>query len=270
MKFDILVLMTSFNRREKTLRALKQLSSIENIDLKVVLVDDNSSDGTVECIAKYFPEVCLIIGSGSLFWAKGMKLAEESALNFGFDSKYILLLNDDVFLFPEQLLEMYYYAEENSCSMIGTVKDSKTGELSYGGLKKSGLHPLNFKLGAENSKIWTPDVFHANVALIRYTDYRKVGGIDDGFAHAYADFDLAIRLKKSNAKVFVFNKVVGLCDSNPLILRGNLFERFALLSSEKGRPLRSQFRFLKRHTNSLILSVIFTISPYAKAVIGKK
>lgn len=270
MKFDILVLMTSFNRREKTIASLTQLNKIENLHLKVILVDDHSSDGTTEYVAKYFPHVLVINGSGSLFWAKGMKLAENSARRLGYSAKYVLLLNDDVFLFPDVFLKMFHYAEISASSMVGPVEDAESGRLSYGGLVKSGLHPLNFKLRQELDQVWIPDVFHANVALIRYDDFESVEGIDDGFAHAYADFDLALRLSKNRCRILVFNEIVGSCEPNPFVVQGNIIERLTLLSSNKGRPWKSQYKYLRRHTNSSILALIFTISPYIKVIVLKK
>lgn len=270
MKFDILVLMTSFNRREKTIASLTQLNKIKNLHIKVILVDDDSSDGTAEYVAKYFPHVLVINGTGSLFWAKGMKLAENSARRLGYSADYVLLLNDDVFLFPDVFLKMFQYAEISASSMVGPVEDAESGRLSYGGLVKSGLHPLNFKLRQELDQVWVPDAFHANVVLIRYVDFERVEGIDDGFAHAYADFDLALRLSKNGCRILVFNEIVGLCDSNPFIVQGNVIERLNLLSSNKGRPWKSQYKYLKRHTNSLILALIFTISPYIRVIVRKK
>jgi hypothetical protein len=165
---------------------------------------------------------------------------------------------------------MFCYAEMSESSMIGPVKDSKTGKISYGGLVKSGMHPLNFKLCEELGQVWKPDVFHANVALIRYSDFEFVNGIDDGFAHAYADFDLARRLIESECRLLVFNKIVGSCDPNPFIAHGNLFQRLTLLSGEKGRPWKSQYKYLRRHSNSLIVALIFTISPYVKMIVLRK
>ena len=45
-----------------------------------VIVDDGRKDGTVDGIRDRFPEVEIIAGSGSLFWARGMRYGWDIAL----------------------------------------------------------------------------------------------------------------------------------------------------------------------------------------------
>jgi GT2 family glycosyltransferase len=221
-------------------------------------------------LVREFPQVDLVNGSGQLFWARGMKLAEKIALRSNVVADYILLLNDDVGLFPELLEEMIEEAYLRNCSFIGQVIDPISKKISYGGLLKEGVHPLRFELKDFGDVIWKPDVFHANVALIRIEDYLKVGGLDEEFQHAYADFDLALRLRDIEAQVYVFNRIVGTCEANINSFSGNRLELLKFLSSNKGRPWRSQYKFIKRHSGSRVIASLFTLSPYVKgAILGK-
>lgn len=79
----IAVLITCYNRREKTVNCLNLLFKCGlpvGFALKVYLVDDGSTDGTGEEVRKLFPEIKVIVGSGELYWAGGMRLAWTEAI----------------------------------------------------------------------------------------------------------------------------------------------------------------------------------------------
>src|SRR5690554_2221576 len=92
-KGNITVLLTCPNRKIKTLSCLESLfaaSIPENYDLEVFLTDDGSTDGTSDAIKKNFPDVNIIKGNGNLFWARGMRLAWESAMKKKSYDAYLL------------------------------------------------------------------------------------------------------------------------------------------------------------------------------------
>jgi len=98
------VLLTCFNRKEKTLSCLESIyaqSNKEGFTLKVYLVDDGSTDGTSEAVKKNFPQVNVIKGDGTLFWNGGMRVAFSKAMENEHD--YYLWLNDDTFIYPDSL-----------------------------------------------------------------------------------------------------------------------------------------------------------------------
>ena len=94
----IAVLMACHNRVETTLCCLERLFTNIVADLDVWLVDDGSSDGTGARVKERFPSVNVIRGTGSLYWARGMRLAWERAVESHEHYDYFLWLNDDVVL----------------------------------------------------------------------------------------------------------------------------------------------------------------------------
>jgi GT2 family glycosyltransferase len=95
---EIAVLMTCFNRVDKTLKCLCQLfaNDLTDISLSVYLVDDGSTDGTAKAVSENFPEVNVIQSDGGLFWNKGMHLAFSNAMQKDYDA--FLMFNDDTML----------------------------------------------------------------------------------------------------------------------------------------------------------------------------
>jgi len=99
VSISIAVLLTCYNRKEKTISCLDAL--FKNIipdgcSLNVFLVDDGSTDGTEDAVRNAYPQINIIKGDGSLFWNGGMRVAFEAAIKNGFD--YYLWLNDDTML----------------------------------------------------------------------------------------------------------------------------------------------------------------------------
>lgn len=266
---DAHVLITSHNRREKTLNLLKQLTTMTKLNLQIWLVDDGSTDGTYEHIKRLYPMVNLIHGDGNLYWAKGMKKAEQACLFSGIRSEYILMMNDDINIFESKIYNLFQYAREKHVNVVGQFISPTSGSIEYGGLKKQGIHPMNYKLITIIEDEHEPDVFHCNFALIKSEDYFTVGGIDGKFEHAYADFDLAIRLKKFNSKTHIYPEVIGFCEDTTLMEILSKKQKLKILFSKKGRPLKSQYYFLRKHTNSFLLALFFTITPYIKAVLTR-
>jgi len=102
------VLLTCFNRKEKTLACLKSIyfqMPVKELELVIYLVDDGSTDGTGEAVADEFPEVKILYGDGSLYWNGGMSLAWHTAALDYFD--YYIWMNDDIDVKTDAFFTMF-------------------------------------------------------------------------------------------------------------------------------------------------------------------
>jgi glycosyltransferase involved in cell wall biosynthesis len=76
MNIRIAAIVPCRNRQEKTLRFLKSIyqQSIyqqSHVELDVVLVDADSSDGTVEAVAQYYPATFVLRVGSEDYWSAG-------------------------------------------------------------------------------------------------------------------------------------------------------------------------------------------------------
>lgn len=109
------------NRREITLQCLRSLSRIraDQLDVRVVIVDDGSTDGTSEAITSEFPEVEIINANGDLWFTEGTNVGVRRALESG--PKYVVMMNDDQ-VFDDRFLEyLVETAEANPRSVVGPL-----------------------------------------------------------------------------------------------------------------------------------------------------
>lgn len=266
----IVAILTCHDRRDLTLRALREWfdQRAEGVTLRAVLVDDGSTDGTADAVRQEFPKVTVLPADGSLFWARGMELAERQARLL--DPAAMVWLNDDVVLRSGCLSELRRVSAtvEPAAVVAGAVADPLTQEPTYGGFAPSRWHALRGSLVRPVGHPLALSAAHGNILYIPRVAYRRAG-IDGGYRHAYADLDYTLRLTRLGHPVLLTPETVGWC-SRETTSRSlpsadlPLTERLRRLNSPRGLPLASQVRFLRRHGGPLW--PVLTVLPYVKEV----
>lgn len=264
----ITAILTCHNRRDKTLACLRSYFDQQLPDgtvLDAVLVDDGSSDGTGEAAQRLDRPITLIRGSGDLYWAAGMAIAEERALQGSPD--YLLWLNDDGVLDPNAVPRLLAVerASEKACIVIGALRDPDSSELTYSGMRRHRFHPLRLDRIPPGEQPVQVDTFEGNVVLVPRAVAQLVGPIDGGFEHAAADYDYGLRAGKAGAVNLLAPGTVGSCPYDHQIALWldsslPLRERTRLLLGRKGVPPRTRARYLRRHGGPLW--PIFWLGPY--------
>ncbi|HEY0784932.1 MAG TPA: glycosyltransferase family 2 protein, partial [Acidobacteriaceae bacterium] len=206
---SVAVLLTCFNRRQKTVEALHSVARQQARmprTIKVILVDDGSRDGTADAVLAAFPKTLLIRGNGSLFWNGGMRQAFARAREIGFD--YYLLLNDDTVLLPHCLDTLLQTAEELAQQGIVSIVtastcDPVTGKRSYGGLRRirrwSGVKDVLVEPLTDRPV--RCDTMNGNCTLIPAAIARQLGNLDAGFTQQFGDFDYGFRATRAGLAV---------------------------------------------------------------------
>jgi GT2 family glycosyltransferase len=269
---SICAVMTVRDRRQMTVSCVDSVlheGDTDGITVSVVVVDDGSSDGTAEAVTAIdMHRVQVVSGPGDLYWAAGMALGEEVALLRRTD--YILWLNDDVVLDPGFLRVLLDLSDEHGGAVaVGATRDADTRTTTYSGLRRAGWHPLAFKIVEPTSIAVDVETFNGNVVLVPRLIFEAVGGIDGGFAHAYADIDYGLRLTRMGYRAVLAAGHVGTCSrslSKGTWRDGSMspFNRLRQLHSRKGAPPRSSARFLRRHGGAAW--PVFLATPYVRIV----
>jgi len=249
-KSSIAVLLTCFNRKDKTidcLRSLKDLEIPSSYNLEIFLVDDGSTDGTSDAIREKFSEVNVIQGTGSLYWNRGMHLAwKTAAKNKEYD--FYLWLNDDVKLNINGLSILIgnYNLKPNSI-ICGVMASEVDNIITYGG--RDTYDTLIEPNGSPQECYW----INGNFVLVSKSIFEKVGILDPVFPHAIGDFDYGLRAFKKDIKSYISSEIVGYCEKNtklPLWCRPEekFIERLKSLYSPLGNahPIYF-FRYEFRH-----------------------
>lgn len=113
----VAVIVISWNRKKDIVELLESLGGISYKNFEVIIVDNGSSDGTVDLLREKYPAVQIIETHENLGFAKANNIGARAALQKGAD--YILFLNDDTIVDPAFLDELIKFSESDMA--IGAV-----------------------------------------------------------------------------------------------------------------------------------------------------
>ncbi len=253
----IAVLLATYNRKQKTLTCLdsvKKQRLNSDIETTVFLTDDASTDGTADAVARFFPDVKLIKGTGSLFWAGGMRSSWGEAL--AYDPDFYLLLNDDTTLTEDAfsvLLKCVDTGNNKSkpAICIGSTVDQGTGKISYGGRKLNTRYAWDSYLVHSETEVLECDLGNANIMLVPRAIVQQLGILSDVYTHSLADYDYTLKAKEAGFRVLSAPGFLGTCvDDHGNNWKSNkvkLKERISYLKSPKGLAYKEYLKFISDH-----------------------
>jgi len=100
------IIVISYNTREMTLDCLRSIAAQTTVPHEVILLDNNSPDGSAAAVAAAFPEVRLIASAENHGFAKGNNIAAGYARG-----DYLLLLNPDTVVLDQAIDRLVAFAE---------------------------------------------------------------------------------------------------------------------------------------------------------------
>jgi len=256
-KIKLAILSCSYNRLKKTARFLEsvvkqKISADYSVD--IYLLDDNSPDRTANYVESNFPSVHVLKGSGSLFWAGGMRtLWGQVMIKDEYD--FFLLFNDDVVLFNgalNRLLSAYYLSDYAENIILGTVQDTKKRNITYGGQKITNRFTGNtVTLEPDTVNLKACEIGNANIMLVDKSTVNKIGILSDLYTHGIADYDYTLKAVENGLKVWVAPGYYGCCDNDHgvkwLSQRTPLKKRIEYLYSPKGLAYKQHLLYVRKH-----------------------
>lgn len=270
---QVLGLATCFNRKEKTVKAIKNLiKGNPNIKFTFIIVDDGSTDGTKEAL-EMIPEVQVVSGNGNLYYSGGMRVAIKEGKGQGKKFDYCLLFNDDVEFWNSAIDDLC--KKEQSVIWVGPTCE-KDGSLSYGGvIKTSNWRPKTEIIMADSYEGKDCDTFNANCVLIPWDIFMELENIDETYTHSIGDFDYGFEATKKGFKVKVSDQYVGECPDNPVKSNSNWRNvelsrkrRIQLKESAKGLPFKEYFHYLNKQYN-FFTAIAYSVIPYIRILLKK-
>ncbi|PZO22980.1 MAG: hypothetical protein DCF25_01655 [Leptolyngbya foveolarum] len=193
------------NRKAFTLAILQQLtdqitqqvvaSNLRHHDIQIVVVDDDSSDGTPEQIEAQFPAVHLLRGDGNLWWT-GAIAQSMTYLCEVLKTDYIVWLNDDIVLSDDFIYQVLQHCKAPLKKVItgGIITDQQHPDwIVFGGVLASRL--IN-DLAQFDQPVLNVDTLNGNIAILPARIVSDIGLPDTArFRHYGGDFEYICRAK---------------------------------------------------------------------------
>lgn len=255
LKIEIVI--PVFNRRETTLQALKSLSRIDKtgLDVRIIIVDDGSSDGTGAAIKKTFPDVSVIQGDGSLHYAGGTNRGISAALERKPD--FIVTMNDDA-VFHEQFLQrLIKTAKDNPHSVIGALlllwnEPHRVFQVGFKWKTFSGGWSQSENLTAFDvpQKVFEVEGLAGNCVLFPADAIKECGLMDEEkFPFGWGDIQYVARMKKMGWRLLVEPKSYVWCEPNtypPPLHQLSARDAWQNLFKNRRHPLNLHRQFIAR------------------------
>jgi GT2 family glycosyltransferase len=274
----VIVVMTVFNRRERTIACLRALhasaSRMGGIAMSVCLTDDGGTDGTSEAVSAEFPDTRILRGSGALFWSGGMRKAMAEAMTLHPD--YYLWLNDDVLLVSDAIERMIQTAQAERQTrgrepiVVGSTVDPTTGKATYGGrVRLHRFRPLQFSLVEPGAVPLHCETMNANSVLLPADVVTHIGNLDPAFVHGLGDFDYGLRAARAGYDLLVCPGFVGQCSGGtdrgdmPVSFR-SLRMAWKSITGPKALPPVAWRTFTQRYAGPFW--ILYWLKPYANAL----
>ncbi len=263
----IAVLLTCFNRKDKTISCLTSLYNALNlynennenkIEISIYLTDDGCTDGTGDEVRNNFSDknINILQGTGNLYWAGGMRFAWNEALKKHKDWDFYLLLNDDTDLLDnlfKELLETHKYSLDNykQAGIYSGITSSKSdnNKMTYGGdVWKNRFLGTTTRLKPVG-KPQLCDITNANILLVSKEVVDKIGIFWDSYIHGRADYDYSNTARKKGIPVLLTANFCGKCDNDHKSSKeiANAVMKMSLSERKKyfSHPIHSNKDYLK-------------------------
>ncbi|MBK5273828.1 MAG: glycosyltransferase family 2 protein [Desulfuromonadales bacterium] len=196
-----------FNAIRDTMTFLYSVSEISYKNYEIILVDDGSSDGTAQKVSEIFPEVRVLKGDGSLWWAGGTNLGVSDALNRG--AEFILTINNDNKVaqdFLDCLVETALINPRCVIKSVGYDLSDRQKICSFGGeiVWWKGAIEQVIKGAVGACRIVEVPLANGNSTLIPAQVFREIGFFDEINCPQYhADSEFLLRARKKGYKILV-------------------------------------------------------------------
>lgn len=188
-----------WNRKTDICESLRKIREIDYDNLEVILVDNYSTDGTVEEIEKEFKEVKFI---------KMFKNIGIEAYNIGFKNakgKYIIIIDDDSFPHKQAVKRMVEKFENDD--KLGMVAFDVRNFYNYDSVTMENIEEKNTNATTAEAKDYLM-AFNGAGAGVRRELLEQVGFYPEEFFLYWNEQDTAFRILDSGYKIQFFSDVV--------------------------------------------------------------
>lgn len=220
---DLTISIVNWNTKNYLKQCLQSIiEKIVDIAYEIIVVDNNSEDGSVDMVQSNFPEIKLIRNNTNFGFAKASNQAYKIS-----SGKYILLLNPDIEIVNSAVQGMIDFMESNPrVGALGPKLITSNGNLDpscrnipnfFTDFVESSFLDILFpkskffnylKMGNWNhNQIREVEQLKGACILFRREALEKSGFMDEQFFMYYEEVDLCYRIKKTGCKIYFLPRV---------------------------------------------------------------
>ncbi len=247
----------NWNRCQDTIECLASMEQLDYPNIRLLLVDNGSSDETVHTVTQQFPAVKIIVNQQNLGFAGGFNVGLQYALSE--NAEHVLILNNDTEIDPMALRHMLKEAEDDVGMIAPKIyyHNDPNRIWSIGGdIQPLTIEKTNDAHGQLDVGQWDVTIerefFTGCVLLLSRQLLTKIGLFDEQFFMYYEDSDMSFRARQAGFKLL-------------LVPQAHVWHKVAVSSGGTDSPNerywmgRSSILFFHKHVSGLQW---FIVIPY--------
>lgn len=198
MEPRVSIIILNWNGIKDTLECLQSVYDLDYSNYEVIVVDNGSTDNSVQVIRSSFPKVMMIENKENLGYAGGNNVGMRYAMDT--DSKFFWLLNNDTVVAPDSLSELilaankstgcgllspviYFYGEPEKVQFCGSILDWR----KKGFIHVSDVMSLKNIASAKDLVLW------GTALLISRKVVMAVGFLNEKYFSYHEDIEYSVR-----------------------------------------------------------------------------
>lgn len=212
---SLAIIIVSYNVRDELDACLRSIAAVPDAaSASIAIVDNASTDGTVEMLRKQWPRVMVIAAGGNVGFARANNLGIRAT-----QSNLVLLLNPDTLVTPgaiRTLTDTLVGRPDAAAAGPRLIDEQGLPELSFGWtISPSGelyqkiltaLYRRRVSFVVDRIQRWTRMPGERNwvsgaCLLVRRSDLEAVGLFDERFFMYTEDVDLCVALRQRGRKI---------------------------------------------------------------------
>ncbi len=215
---DLSIIILNYKTKNFLRTCLRGIRMFDHgLEYEIIVVDNDSRDGSVELVKTEFPDVKLIEATTNLGHAGGNNIGIKEARG-----KYVLLLNTDIAVLENSIRALYDFMETHpEAALAGPrlLNPDKTVQASslrfpkmatpifrrtvFGRLPYARRELASYSMeDCDRTKTRPVDWVMSSALMARREAIERVGGMDDAFFVYFADVDWCRRFWESGEKVW--------------------------------------------------------------------
>ncbi len=249
---DVSVILVSYNTKEYTSECIKSVfDHTQNLDFEIIVVDNDSKDGSCEMITKSFPQVKLIKNETNMGFGAANNIAIKQC-----NGKYVLCLNTDTILVNDAINKLFEHMEKAENINVGVCGGLLLNEKMEPGMSYfpfpttfnsnaiawflKRVKKYCFKSKPNNDK--NIDAISGADIFFRKSVLDEVGYFDENFFMYFEEADLCKRIQKAGYHIsFVPEaKIIHFGEKSSISYWHNLKQR-----------VKSKYLFIRKHSSLL-------------------
>lgn len=206
---SVAVVVLTWNGRDLTLDCLRSLEAVTTPNVRVLVVDNASQDGTVDAIrARYGDRIDILENPANLGFAAGNNAGIRRALDAG--ARFVLLLNNDTTVAPNVIDELLLPMRESDAIGITTPKiyfAQPPNRIWYAGgeisLWRGTARHIGIRETDRGQHDRPRDVDYASGCALfaRREVFLRAGLLDEAYRAYFEDADLCMRTARAGFRI---------------------------------------------------------------------